>query len=303
MPPFFDSYAPYLALRNSGFYSQAVDQGVHLLREMKRFVPTEYETTPKGTPFYHLGIAAFLAHDYETANFLIDAAASEDLKHNPGRADAPALLFMQLNDRNKKQAAYEIVKVIADKIRELLKRYNARAGRRALTLAQVRTHFLRRLLAPQQPPHLRTLVTTFITFCLEWDYRSRLIELSEAGSREPFFAHLFKGCLLFENLIKQNPIKRVKGITLGAILKGEVWAELRLPAPLMAPRATFPAIVHALAARQPLEATIRQTVQTRNTLGHNLVWLGASLDATKYDQLAEDVAVTCLHTISCLYRK
>src|SRR5215469_6209513 len=126
---------------------------------------------------------------------------------------------MQLNDKNEKQAAYPIVKRITGRITELTTRYNTRRGHRTLTLPQIRTHFLRRYLSAQQPTHLRTLVTTFITFCLEWDYRAKMIELSEAGSREPFFAHLFKGCLLFESLVKQNPSKRVKGDTLGKILK------------------------------------------------------------------------------------
>jgi hypothetical protein len=41
---------------------------------------------------------------------------------------------------------------------------------------------------------------------IEWDYRSTLIELRPGdGTAEPFFIHLFKGCVLFESLLKANP--------------------------------------------------------------------------------------------------
>jgi len=41
---------------------------------------------------------------------------------------------------------------------------------------------------------------------IEWDYRSTLIELRPGdGTAEPFFIHLFRGCVLFESLLKANP--------------------------------------------------------------------------------------------------
>jgi hypothetical protein len=272
-----------------------------LLREAKRFAPTEYERTPKGTPFYLLGIAAFLSHDYQTATFLFDAAASEDLKHNPTTKDAPALLFMQLNIKNQNQAALPIVKGVAARIEATIKKYNARDGSQTITLNDVRRHFLSRVLTAGQP-HRRTLTTAFISFFGEWDYRAGMIGLSEAGSREPFFMHLFKGCLLFESLLKENPKKRPKETTLRKILNLDLFKELDIPASLTISSPSFDKIVRSLASNQSMEETIQCTGKTRNTLGHSLVWVAASLDAAKYNLLAENIAASCLHAISCLYR-
>src|ERR1700747_652520 len=97
MSDFFETYRPYLAQLQHGLYSQAVKDGIRLLSEIKRLAPSEYEQTPKGTPFYFLGIAAFLSDDFQTAIFLFDAAVSEDLKHNSDKRDTSALLTTQLD--------------------------------------------------------------------------------------------------------------------------------------------------------------------------------------------------------------
>jgi hypothetical protein len=299
MAELFDTYCPYMPLITGGLYSQAVDEGLTFLKEMKRFAPNEYERTPKGTPFYMLGIAASLSYDFQTGTFLFDAAVAEDLKHQPNRYNAPALLTMQLEDRDPKHAAYPIVMHVVAKIDAALNSYNGRPGCQHLTLDDVRKHFLSRVLAEQ--PHVRTLTTTFISFFLEWNYRSELIELSEAGSREPFFMHLFRGCLLFESLLKTNPNKSTTNLTLGGVLT-ELSAGLGIPAQLKISSGSFDEIVQSLMPSQSMDATIQCTGKTRNTLGHNLVWAAASLDAAKYNLLAENIAVSCLHAISCLYR-
>jgi hypothetical protein len=76
--------------------------------------------------------------------------------------------------------------------------------------------------------HHRTLVSTFISFLAEWDYRSRLIDLSDAGSKEPFFSHLFRGCLLFESLLKANDCKPPTRRTLGKMLKHDFASEFHI---------------------------------------------------------------------------
>lgn len=304
MAEFFETYCPYLVQLQSGLYSQAVEAGVTLLSETKRFAPHEYERTPKGTPFYWLGIAAFLCHDFQTATFLFDAAVSEDLKYRPDQnvlPDTPALLAMQLNDTNQQQAALRIVEVVIAKIEAAIGSYNARSGSQNLTLNDVRQHFLSHVLKTGES-RLRTLTTTFISFFFEWDYRAGLIGLSEVGSREPFFMHLFRGCLLFESLLKENPKKHPTAKTLGGILKGELFTELNIPASLIISSPSFDTIVRSLTPGQPMDVTIECVGKTRNTLGHNLAWSAASLDAAKYHLLAENIAVPCLHAISCLYK-
>jgi hypothetical protein len=301
MAELFESYFPYLTQINAGLHSQAISDGLKLLSEVRRFVPNEYEKTHKGTPFYLLGIAAFLSHDFQTATFFFDAAVSEDLRNNPAKTDTPALLFAQLDDNNLIQAALPIVQIAVAEINIAIDNYNGRGGSRNLTFADLRDHFLRRVLNANQP-HLRTLTTTFISFFFEWDYRSGMIDLSKVGSREPFFMHLFKGCLLFESLLKENPKKRPTKPTLGPILKSDLYVELSIPASLTYSSVPFDTIVQSLASGQPIDATIQCTVRTRNTLGHNLFWVAASLDAAKYNLLLENIAASCLHAISCLYR-
>jgi hypothetical protein len=301
MAEFFDNYAPYVAQINSGLHSQAVEDGLKLLSEAKRFAPTEYERTPKGTPFYLLAIASFLSHDYQIATFLFDAAVSEDLKHYPAKHDQPALLFMRLDDKNVNQAALPIVRRVVAKIEAVITDYDARPGRRSITIDDVRTHFLAWVLAANQP-HLRTLTTTFVSFFLEWDYRLDLIDLSEAGSREPFFMHLFRGCLLFESLLKENPTKRPTKKTLGSILKNNLYRELGISRSSYTGSPSFNTIVQSITSGQSLGAAIACTAQTRNTLAHNLVWVAQSMNAEKYNLLAANIAASCLHAISCLYR-
>jgi hypothetical protein len=199
MTNFFDVPHEYIAQLNSGYYSQSVDTGITWLREMKKSKPATFSNNPKGTPFYLLGIAAFRSHDFQTAAFLFDAAVSEDIKYYPDNPKTPALLTMQLFDKNINQAALPIVKFTTSKIKKALRSYNKRTGSSNLTVGDVRRHLLSYILEGNEP-RLRTMITTFISYFFEWTYRANIIELSDIGSREPFFMHLFRGCVLFESL-------------------------------------------------------------------------------------------------------
>jgi hypothetical protein len=151
-------------------------------------------------------------------------------------------------------------------------------------------------------PWSRSLITTFISFFFEWDYRARLIEISEAGSREAFFTHLFRGCLLFESLLKENTRKPSCKPTLGPIIR-DLAADLGIPRKAASISCnSLEMVLQSLTSNQPIDDAIQCTGKTRNTLGHNLVWIATSLDANKYNLLAENIAVSCLHAISCLYR-
>src|SRR3970040_2396775 len=55
-------------------------------------------------------------------------------------------------------------------------------------------------------PGLRTLATAFISYFIEWDFRKDHFEYGvKQGTSEPFFSHLFRGCVLFESLLRHNP--------------------------------------------------------------------------------------------------
>jgi hypothetical protein len=300
MSSFFETHKPYMDRLQNGFYSIAVDVGIEFLTDTKQFAPDAYENASKGTPFYFLGIAAFLSHDFLTATFLFDAAASEDLRLAPDKKDTPALLAMQLDGGNRNQTALPIVRGVVDKIEAAIASYKGRPGSKPLALSDVRQYFLTRFLTVTDP-HRRTMITTFISFFFEWEYRARLIELSQAGSREPFFMHLFRGCLLFESLLKENPKKKPTKDTLGPILTKDLFGELGIPSTLKISCPSFNTIIQSLQPNQTMDKTIECTGKTRNTLGHNLAWVAASLDAPRYNLLVENIAVSCLHAIACLY--
>lgn len=76
---FFNQFEYFQRLRERN-YSAALDQGINLLATCKQIDADAYRRIHKGTPFYWLGTAAFLVHDYQTATFLFDAAVSEDIE-------------------------------------------------------------------------------------------------------------------------------------------------------------------------------------------------------------------------------
>jgi hypothetical protein len=300
MTSFFDLYRPYWQQVTDGQYSLAMESAIDLLSGVKQLAPNEYEKAHKGTPFYIMGFAAFLSHDYEAATFLFDAAAAEDMRNYSGRIDTPALLFMQLDDQSQHQLARDLVVHITATTKELVRNYNGRIGAQTLTANDIRTQFVQPILQAGQP-HRRALVTTLVSFIAEWPYRSRLLNLSDAGSREPFFLHLFKGCLLFESLLKQNPTKQLTQTTLGRVLDQDLKAELGLNK-VDVREDNFNTIVRSLFPNMDTEASINCTGKTRNTLGHNLVWATARLNAEAYALLVKNIATACIHAISNLYR-
>jgi len=299
--PYFEDYTPYVAELQSGHYSTALDHGLELLMRTKQFAPSQYWATPKGTPFYFLGIAALLSHDYQTGMFLIDAAAAEDLRNNPGQNDLPALLFMQLNVKKPAQFAFQIVQATENQLREAVASYNGRTGCSAITVNDVRQRFFARVLNAGQP-HRTTLIASFISYLLEWDYKSALIGLTEpnVGSREPFFLHLFRGCLLFESLLKDNPSKTPPAdAALGRLLQ-HLSKELGIRPDLSIQSEHYSTIIRSLAPKQSIVDAIQCTGTVRNTLAHNIA-IQSSLDETNYDLLADNIASSCLHAISRLY--
>jgi hypothetical protein len=282
----------------AGRFADSVDCCLTWLEEKRRTDPNLH----KGHRFYFLGIAAFASHDYQSATFFFDAAALEDLRDPEIAQDRPALLFMCLDDNRQEQAALEIVKLIVEKLRKAIDEYTTRPGKSALTHDDVRKHFLRHLVFGREN-HRRTLATTFISFLAEWNYRSQMIDLCEAGSREPFFTHLFRGCLLFESLLKGSaePQPDKRHPTLGDFLNDEHFKRLLGIEKIATSCDDFDALVRSLIENEPVPMAIQCAAQVRNTLGHNLVWATQSLDRKSYELLANNIASSCLHAISALY--
>jgi hypothetical protein len=154
MPDFFEDYWPYRQFIDAGQYPAAVEGALHLMESVKQLAPAEFDVAHKGTPFYVLGFAAFVSHDYSAASLFFDAAVEEDLNNHPGRNDTAALSFMQLVDNGVPTLARPFVIQIADDIKVLIADYNARqildpkghptSNTQPITFNELRTLFLNR---------------------------------------------------------------------------------------------------------------------------------------------------------------
>ena len=300
------SFVQELARRD---YCNAYDHGVAVLHRCQQVAPEAYAQIHKGSPFYFLGMAAFQKHDYEIAVFFFDAAVSEDLRRgsDPSAGSSPALRFIQIESEEPQQAARDLVAATQNRLEAAIAGYNALPGRpvgcSSLQLREVRNCFLRRAVRPGGEG-LRTLATAFISFLLEWDHMSVLTTLrSTEGTTEPFFIHLFKGCLLFESLLKANPKNPPpkSAATLAPILR-HLSSELGTPPDIKIGSIDFQTILGSLPhAGNSLPVAVEYAGKVRNTVGHDLGWR-ATLDRATYDSLASKVAFACLHAIACLYR-
>jgi hypothetical protein len=295
---------------NPGQPFLTLQRGEALLSKCRKLAPDTYAKLRKGTPFYWLAWATFAVHDYETFAFYIDAAVSDDLKaaDDAGKdrttVDTPALHLFRGN-LSPEQALLPLTKILRNRITGVIDEYNNRPGHHPtpLTFDDIQGKFLNTAILRGNEQR-RTLVTTFISYFLEWDHRADLIELrTEQGTAGPYFIHLFKGCLLFESLLKANPTKSPTNKMLSGILK-ELKPELQFNAEpdMTIGGSTFQQIVADLrSADSSIYSAIQRAGRIRNTTGHDLGWQ-VSLTASEFNSLAESVALSCLHAIACLYR-
>jgi hypothetical protein len=287
--------------------------GEQLLSKCQKLDASAYEKLHKGTPFYWLTWAAFEVHDYETAAFYIDAAVSEDLRgadrsgQDPTAVPSPALLFFMVDDSSNAQALQPIVQRLRGRFDTVINGYGMRPGAYVLSFADVQSSLLRRALLKGNG-HLRTLVTALISYILEWDHRSDLLKLrTEQGTAEPFYIHLFKGCVLFESLLKANTHNppAAGNDMLGRLLtqlQSDLGFAAKQPSYKDITHSDFPTIVSNLKIDDDsLHTAIVRTAQIRNTTGHNLGWQVA-LSVPEYNKLAGYVASSCLHAIASLYK-
>lgn len=268
---FEHNFQPYRSLLDARRYSDSIEAALQLLEKYRAANPAAYPNEHKGSPFYVMGYAAFASHDYPSASLFFDAAVAEDIRRYGNAADKPALEFMRLeNTQQQPVLASQIIRAITATAQRLIDSYNQKSGAHRISLDEFRFHFLRPVVASPNE-HKRALVTAFISFVAEWDYRSRLINLFDLGSREPFFLHLFRGCLLLESMLKEDPQNRVPPNTpLGNALQ-LLFRQLGISANIVTRATDFDGEV-----LQPLRAlstvstadAIELTAKARNTLGH-----------------------------------
>jgi hypothetical protein len=291
--------------KNNMFY-ETLEQGHNILRLCEKLNPELYPKIHKGLPLYWMGMAAYRIHDFQSAIYYIDATLSEDLKNFPSDPNTPPRLFLRLEGEDERQAAKSLVQGAQETIEEYINLYNQILNKSKLQIPllginDVRSGLLRPAVLSDNPD-IRSLASTFITFFLEFKYRDFQLNLrTEPGTNEPFFIHLFKGCLLFESLLKNNPTKKIKGNTLAPALR-ELRKEMDLPKDFSLGNLTLPQVLDDIQnVDDRISTAILMTGRLRNTIGHNLGW-SAQLFREQYIQSFISIGISCLHTIATLYR-
>lgn len=243
-----------------------------------------YESLHKGTPFYFLGVAAYLAHDFPRALFYMDCALAEDHRlHGDRWHRLPSGMFVRLDDVLHAQFGRPLVTTSCGVFEKWRARV-ARAGGAELSLSAYRARLVNR--AMDDEPRLRSAATAFVSFLLEFEERRTQLWLAPcaSGSGEPFFLHLLRGGLLFETLLELSPPGKVvlaakPAPTLNDLLTDRsIFTALGFAsAPLGLGAHTFDNLIirvqdNSTSGRSFPDRAVRATWGVRNVTGHNLAW-------------------------------
>lgn len=286
---------------NNKEWLMAYDYLFNLLRNLKEIDKEAFNRIHKGVPYYFMGISAFYLHNYSIALFCFDAAVSEDLINDPG-VKTPAIMFLWLEGDPDNQAAKFLTQLAETKLNKFLNIYNSLPGSNKITASEIRTKFLCRSTSDKQ--EWRTLATSFISFLLEMHFLIEMRNLRMSyGTSEPFFIHIFKGCVLFESLLKVNPNFITDEPTLGRILGNNIPLRkaLGINGKFVTNNLSFDDVLLNLSLPVTnVERNLEISAQLRNTIGHNLSW-STQISFDNYVKSVTNVLVAILHTISSLY--
>lgn len=268
-----------------------------------------YRDLHKGEPFYWMALAGYAVHDFESALFCLDCALAEDIRNHSARwRSLPAGLFVTLNETNPAQAGLSVVKAIRTVFDEACSVANAQFNF-VFNVSEYRSRLVVR--TTNEQGQLRSALTALITFLLEYaDRRWQLLAApaNADGTAEPFLLHLFKGCVLFETLLKVSDFAPTgQKLTLSGLL-------------------THRPLFNALCGHQPASlgefasvdelfrklgdkrrdnsigpcADVRVTWALRNLIGHNLA-LPSRPTLAQYEELFALVFSALARSISRLY--
>lgn len=290
----------------------ALGQGLDLLNRCRWLDEKAYDEIHKGGAFYWLGIASFLVNEYEMATFFFDASVSEDIRwgDDPLTNPSPAMRFMRMDGEHPNQAARDLVRFAQARIESLINDYNALSENTTnnITIQILRDHLFIPSIS-EEHKNWRSLASAFISFFLEWDYRNMLFDIRVTpGTFEPFYVHLFKGCVLLESLFKENDSSdpwrptHPQDNNLGKVLEkysAKLGSTVNLGQNISGP--DLPTVLTDLeSANDSIFTAIKFTARLRNTLGHNLGW-DIGLTKNQYFRLFQMVASACIHVVARLY--
>ena len=232
----------------------------------------KYDRIHKGTPFYFLAWTAFDVGNYEKALFYLDAAISEDSRAEIGKwVEKPAGGLMVLD------AGDHVAQRIRDRIRTALVNelaaFRERTGERALTVDNVVSGFCRPALMHKA---LRTSVSALYTFILEFKERHKELRLRSTvgGSMQLLLAHLFKGGLCLETLLKYHYPRRSNDSpnkTLRNILEDPAFRDEFCRIDQSTSAFTLGEIFNSVRDNTQNTAFLTSS-RLRNASGHSLVW-------------------------------
>jgi hypothetical protein len=284
------------------------DRLFSLLTACKRIDADVFAKIHKGHPFYFIGISSYLLDDYQTAIYFLDAAVTEDINSGADPIDrpSPSTRFLMLEGEAEDQAAKEITQIAQAKVERALTHYNDKIAKNSnvsqLTLDDLRSDFICYALRATEEPGLRTLITAFITYCTEWDFRKDHYEYGVGkGTSEPFLLHLFRGCILLESLLRHNPTISPQKNMLGKMLKEPQIRDALKIKDVQGGKFDLNDLFEKL---QTFDYSIYEAIQisymARNTLGHSLGW-NTYISQSQYQELYLIIASSCLHVLACLW--
>jgi tetratricopeptide (TPR) repeat protein len=316
---FMNIRIPYIYYWNKQ-YSLAIDAWELLFEKIQQIDIKRYESMHKGLPFYFCGMAAFEGKDFEKAVFYFDAALHEDANNYDKISDnqqkfheAPAALFLTLQDMPEDNSfvptAHELTRRTRILMLDALIRFYDKS-RLEFKLEELQELFLRKSL-DKKNAEWRSAATALLSYILESD--TRKIEFSlrsvHGGTMESFFLHLFKGCLLFETLLKMSPKwKGDKRATIENVIKDKnIVSLLELDNKYKSSGITFEKAVekNKLWLQDNITCNNRvcwTTYAIRNTTGHNLSWSASDMTDEDFENLSDDILFANFLVLSKLFR-
>ncbi len=288
------------------------DYFFNLLMECKTIDANAFMKIHKGHPFYFIGITSFLMEDFQTAVYFFDASMTEDFNDGADPKDRakPSTRFLMMEGEIEGHAAQPLAAVAKAQVERAITHYLAITSGQILKfgIEEVRNNFIYCSIATKDKPGLRTLATAFISYFIEWDFRNRHFEYGvKQGTSEPFFSHLFRGCVLFESLLKHNPSIPTNENALNGMLNQKDVRTALNTSPIQGKGSgnvfTLADVFDELQRpANSIDQAIKITYLTRNTLGHNLGW-DSNINQEQYQKLYFVIAAACLHVIACLWNK
>lgn len=292
-----------------GLPKYAIESIFKTFNELKEIDSQVFHEFHKGNPYYYLGISYFMVQDYASAVYFINAAAKEDLELKPeANYKSPAIWFIELDSKPEKQAGRFIVSQAEKEMKKLLESYekiiiNSSVNIKILTLPLLRAKLLSKAVNKEKQEY-QTIATTLISYVLEYNNRIETLRILDSlESIEPFVFHLFKGCVLLESIIRENPNKNEKFTsddTLGDLIQ-KVYEELEIPHNISFKAKNLQEIINSLPNQElALKDTFSISGRVRNKTGHSLEWK-IKINETQYKKLYQAIGIACLHCVNLLY--